>query len=321
MKRLIRVIPIVVSGALLPGLAGAQGTCPAFRDMAEAAVPSAVGDREVMARLLGVKVGPQLSQNFDSATAEKAVGDHLRPDASCRRAGAAPCFYRNPVSGSVLHLKLPAGRATYLNPGRRFLGARGVDNPVTEAEAQRLALAGFAAFGVPSGEMGPPFVRALMAATQDAPLKTKTQVLRAEVHVNVQRHVEGTPVFASHVMAAVSARDQIARLYVEWPDFSLLPGLSPAGTRPRPAVVESVVEKMGADNPCGSVEHVLAHIAYVPARLADPQDEDNAGPEGENAGAFVPALVVFAVPPEARDGEIQLGEQQFVIPLLAAPPR
>jgi hypothetical protein len=35
----------------------------------------------------------------------------------------------------------------------------------------------------------------------------------------------------------------------------------------------------------------------------------------------VPALVVFAVPPEVRDGEIQLGEQQFVISLLTPPPR
>ncbi|PYQ06658.1 MAG: hypothetical protein DMF82_05615 [Acidobacteria bacterium] len=321
MKRLIRAVPFAAAGVLLAGSAPAQETCPGFRDMAEAAVPTAAGDREVMARLLGVKVGAQLSQSFDPATAEKAVGDHLHPDAGCRRAGAAPCFYRNRISGSVLHLKLPAGRATYLNPSRRFLGARGVDNPVTEAEAQRLALAGFAGFGVPAAEMGPPFVRALMAATQDAALKTKTQILKAEVHVNVQRHVEGTPVFASRLMAAVSAKDQIARLYVEWPDFSLLPGLSPAGTRPRPAVVESVVEKMGADNPCGSVAHVMAHIAYVPARLADPQEEDNGGAEGENAGAFVPALVVFAVPPEARDGEVQLGEEQFVVPLLTPPPR
>jgi len=68
MKRLIRAVPFAAAGVLLAGSAPAQETCPGFRDMAEAAVPTAAGDREVMARLLGVKVGAQLSQSFDPAT-------------------------------------------------------------------------------------------------------------------------------------------------------------------------------------------------------------------------------------------------------------
>jgi hypothetical protein len=317
MKRLMLVVPIVAATALLPHRAGAQETCPAFRELAEASVPGTVGNRDVMTRLLNVRVGPQLSQNFDAAAVEKAVGDQLQPDAACRREGPAPCFFRNRATGSVMQRDLLDGRVTYLNPSRRFDAARGIDNPVTNAEALRIAMAGINGFGVPPAEKGPPIVRTLMAATQDAPRRTKTQVLRAEVHVNVQRHVAGTPVFASRVVAAVSAGDQIARLYVNWPDFSIAPGFGPGDTRARPTVVDDVVERLTTDNPCGSIGHVLSHIAYVPLHLTDPLDEDNEGPKGTDQGGFVPALVVFAVPSEPGEGQPHLAEQQFVVPLLS----
>jgi hypothetical protein len=320
MKRLTTAILIVASGALLPGGAAAQtDTCPGFREIVDAAVPPAVGDRELMSRLLAAKVGPQLGQSFDPAVAEKALGDNLRPGPGCRDR-TRTCLYRG-QRGSVLQAKLPAGLLTYLNPKRRFDGAKGVNNDVSEEVARRAALDGFAAFGVPAAEIGPPFVRALMAATQDTPLKTPTQVLRAEVHVNVPRHVEGTPVFASRTMAAIDGAGRIARLYVQWPDFSILPGLRPEATLPRPAVVEQVLEKMAADNPCGSVSKVLARIAYVPSSLLERSDESNEVPGDEKVRGFVPALAVFVVPPEVRPGETVLGEQEFVVPLLGAPPQ
>src|SRR5262249_17876969 len=143
--------------------------------------------------------------------------------------------------------------------------------------------------------------------------------LRAEVHVDVQRRVGGTPVFASHVVAAIGANAEIARLYVEWPDFAIAPGFGPGGTRPRPAVVDDVGARLTADNACGSGARRLAHTAYVPVRLSDPLDEDNDGPKGTAEGGFVPALVVFAVPPEPKEDEDTLGEQQFVVPLLSQP--
>jgi hypothetical protein len=302
--------------AATPRAAQAQEpVCPGFREMAEAAVPTTVGDREVMRRLLAPTVGPQLSQTFDPAALAKNVGDELQPDPACQREGSRPCIYRNPSQGSLLYFKLRDGRATYLNPSRRFAGARGVENPTTEAQAQRTTALGLAALGLPH-EVGRLDIRALMAATQDTQLLTPTQVLRAEVHVNITRQVGGVPVVGSRSMAAISSDNQIARLYVEWPDFALVPGLALEGTRARRAVVDSLVEKIAADNPCGTVGRVLAQIAYVPVSFLAPAGESNAGTNESKPRGYVPALSVFVVPPEVRDGRSGLAEQQVFIPLV-----
>jgi len=320
MKTLTTAVLVVASAALLPGRAGAQtDTCPGFREIVEAGVPATVGDRDLMARLLAAKVGPQLGQTFDPAVAEKALADNLRPSAACRDR-SRPCFYHG-QRGSLLRASLPAGQLTYLNPQRRFLAERGVNNDVSEEVARRTALDGLAAFGVPAAETGPPMVRALMAATQDTPLKTRTQILRAEVHVNVSRLVEGTPVVASRTMAAIDGAGRIARLYVQWPDFSLIPGLRVEATLPRPAVVQSVLDKVGTDNPCGSVSKVFARIAYVPTSFLERSEESNEEPGNEKVRGFVPALDVVVVPPEPKLGETSLGEQGFVVPLLGNPPQ
>src|SRR6185295_2490274 len=48
------------------------------------------------------------------------------------------CLYRG-QRGSVLQAKLPAGLLTYLNPQRRFDGAKGVNNAVSEELARQAA--------------------------------------------------------------------------------------------------------------------------------------------------------------------------------------
>jgi hypothetical protein len=293
--------------------------CPGFREMAEAAVPPAVGDRELMGRLLAVEVGPQLSQTFAPRALGHAVRDPFRSDPDC---GPTGCVLRGASSGSLLQFKLSAGRVVYLNPDRRFMAAAGHENEVTEAQATRAAREALSALGLPLSEAGRLDVRALMAAVQDAPLLTHVQVLRAEVHVNLTREVEGTQVFASRSVAAIGTDGRVARLYVQWPDFTIVPGLGPAGTLPRSAVVAALLEKMSADNPCGTVARVLARMAYVPDALLDPSSEDEVE-RGERDGGFAPGLVVTVVPPEAREtpGQIALAEQQFLLPLLAAPPQ
>jgi len=159
-----------------------------------------------------------------------------------------------------------------------------------------------------------------MAAAQDTQLLVRTQVLRAEVHVNFTRQVGGVPVVGSRSMAAIGSDNQIARLYVEWPDFSLIPGLAPEATRPRPAVVASLVEKLASDNPCGTVGRLLARIAYVPASFLERRGEDNGGPNEHLPKGYVPALAVFVVPPDVRDGRSGLAEQEVFIPLLGPTP-
>jgi hypothetical protein len=313
------------AGALVSANSAAQAqdtvptTCPGFREMAEAAVPQAVGDRDLMGRLLAVKVSPQLSQTFAPRALGRAVGDPLRSDPDCRPTG---CVLRGAGSGSLLQFKLSAGRAVYLNPDRRFLAAAGLDNQVSEAQATRATREALSALGLPFSELGRIDVRPLMAAAQDTLLLTRTQVLRAEVHVNLTRQVEGTRVFASRAVAAIGRDGHVARLYVQWPDFAIVPGLRPENTRPRPAVVAELLEKVSADNPCGTVARVLAHIAYVPASLLEPSGEDD-GDHGEKTAGFAPGLVVTVVPPEAREtpGQIALGEQQLLLPLLATPPQ
>jgi hypothetical protein len=298
MKTLTTAVLVVASAALLPGRAGAQtDSCPGFREIVEAGVPTTVGDRDLMVRLLAAKVGPQLGQTFDPAVAEKALADNLRPSAACRD-HSRPCFYHG-QRGSLLRASLTAGQLTYLNPQRRFLAERGVNNDVSEEVARRTALDGLAAFGVPAAEIGPPMVRALMAATQDTPLKTPTQVLRAEVHVNVSPR-RGRSRVASRTMAPSTARGGIARLYVR--ARSLIPGLrveatAPADGRPgRPG-------EDGRRQPMRSVAKVFARTPTSRRRL---ERSENNEPATRRSAASARVGGRSATSPL---GETSLGEQ------------
>ena len=312
-----------LSVAALPSRALAA-QCPEFPTLAEKALPPEVGDRAVMGRLLSPTVGPQLSQRFDRKVAEAAVRDQLTSSRGCLRpeedltchAPAPFCIYEN-TTGSALLVDLDHGHLKYVNRARAFNANDGIPNTVSKADALKLALDAVAEFGVPKPELGPSFVNALMAASQDAARRTPTQALRAEVNVRLPRQVQGTPVLGSDVRVAIGQRGEVARLHVSWPDFRLAPGLAAEGTLPRQLVAEKLAEAIGVDNDCGTVARVEAKVAYVPGRDAGGQGKADGTAAGDG---YVPALVVFLTPPEPAEGlgKVTLAEQQLVVPLLGS---
>jgi hypothetical protein len=299
---------------------GAQ--CPELSALVERALPPEVGDPAVMTRLLNPTVGPQLSKGFDRKVTEAAVHDQLTSSRGCLapaeeltcRAPAPFCTYEN-TTGSSLLVDLGRGRLKYVNRARGFNANEGIPNAVSKPDALNAVLGTVTKFGVPRAELGPSFVNALMAASQDAGRRTTTQTLRAEVNVRLLRQVQGTPVLGSDARVVIDRRGEVARLQVSWPDFRLSPGLAASDTLPRKAVAEALAEAIGAENDCGTVARVEARIAYVPGRDAGGQGKADGPPAGDG---YVPALVVFLTPPEPAEGsgKVTLAEQQLVMPLL-----
>jgi hypothetical protein len=226
------------------------------------------------------------------------------------------CFYRNAGRGSLLFTRLRAGDVAYMNPARGFRGAAGIDNTITREAALQTARAALPGFGLPPTEVASGSVAVVKALARDTRQSAPTQVLRALLHVQFQRRIEGTPVSASDVRVIIGPEGNIARLYVRWPDFELQPGLRVEQTIPRADVVDQVVRRIAADNSCGSVAAVRAHITWAPATLVEPLGEADGA--ADDQGRFVPALLVAVIPPEVveNSGQISPAEQHFLWPLL-----
>jgi hypothetical protein len=316
MKTNVNVMMGLVAASLLGPASALAQTCPSFEELAKEALPLEVGDAGVMERMLSASAKSSLSASFDATAASRNVGDELSPDISCT---STRCEYRN-TNGSTMRVDLSRGKVTYLNRKRSELNQ---SNTLSEGAAYEVAWRAAGNFGVPLDELDQraTFVRALRASSFDRDAGRASSA-RTELHVWMQRQVQGFPVLGSKVHAAVDPSGQVARLHVRWSDFRLAPRLSASSTLSRDKVYEELVMQLrGSNTPC-SLAGVRARVAYVPSRLI----EGGTGVEEEkvystapvSVDEYVPALVVHATPvgqPE-DSGRVTEGGQELVVPLL-----
>jgi hypothetical protein len=349
-----RVLALSASLALAAfsgGPARAGGTtCSDFVTLAANALPPQVGDMAFMQALLSPEVAqPQLPDALRDPKllkrALKTIGaGKLAPDRSeCRFDGKVhrreqgrdpadelECRFRGGKTGESLDLELDRGKVSYLNPMRSYDGASGVENRVSDADAQAMARAAAMAFQCPSDEISPLRLTRLKAAMvpvmDDRPDLQNAQVHVAEVHVLASRHVGGTPVHGSLLRVAIDAEGRVARMHVRWPRFCVVPGLGQdlANTLlSRADVLDAIVETLGEQNACQTLGKLRARIEYVRAGEAtgqaeEPDPRDESPGAGEGARCYVPALVLQATPiePEEDSGGLSMGAPEYIVPLL-----
>ncbi len=332
MKWTSHLTPLLVFNLfLLPAVTiEAQEICPEFKQFAEEAMPRQVGDREWMSTALKPEIArPQLGEGFDPTRAQRVIRDRLYMESDGSKRGTDP-FTRHEKQthrgrqGSVMRIDLARGKIAYLNRQRGHDALSGKENEISEEEAIEIAANALKTFGVPVSEVDRRNLetRVLVAAGRDSRGGEPTR-RRAEVHVRVPRQVGNIPVFDSFLRTAVNAKGEIARLSVQWPDFALVPGLMVENTLTREEVTGLLLERLAESHLCGTLSNLVLKIAYVQAdQLAVSSTEADEG-DRENSTAdrgYLPALVVYGVPvePEEDSGEISMGAQQFVIPLLQA---
>lgn len=302
--------------------------------LAENFVPKEVGSAQLIDRLLAAKPAPeQLSRAFRPERVLEGVGDPTLDLAQCDcdppEGHDGPRFpdgwkAESEDGAAVLEAALSRGKIEYLNRSRSFQARDGVENDVSPEEAKEIAIRTAIAFGVPRGEIQFDFVdvQSLIAAARNREGKVEAR-LRAEVHVRLPRTVSGFPVWDSFYHAAVSSKREIARAHVQWPDFTLVRGLDPASALSRREVVERVVEELSDGTEPGSLKALATAVVYaraVEVQGASFDDDDGSG--GEAASPFVPALVVYAIPPDPAEdsGQVVSAGRQFVVPLFEGAP-
>ncbi len=299
--------------------------------LVEKAVPSDVGDPALVKRLLAPQVGPQFADGFfDRAqnTALPAVQSKLRlAKRKCTRdeGGMLTCRFSNFRKTEMLKFEQRRGKAAYLNTTREWSPKMG-NNEISDEQALALARDVVKAWGIPDGELDMQFaeLRHLNLAGGPKLDARPAEFLSTEVHVRFPRHISGVPVFDSDVRLAVDARGEVARMRVMWPSFGLVPGLD-AIPLPRDEVVRMTAEELSEGAICQSLSKVDAFIAYVSSKEVeslDPADDGSQSEAGaaQEAGQFVPALVVYAYPvdPPEDSGQLAMAGRQIVMPLLDA---
>lgn len=333
----------------------AEGDPAEFFQLLVNVLPETIGSQEANARLLEKWLKPpiaepQLSKAFDPVKASTAVDRRTRllPQADCFRrkpplgdpsAVNDDCVYQagDPAgSGPAVKLRfnLPKGKIAYLHRARSFDAGKSPGVEIKPEAATELALNTARSFGIPLSELAMQHldVRELFAAASPT-TRGETVQKRAEIHVRIPRIVGELPVFDSGLMVAVGANSagapQVARLRTAWPDFAILPGLSPEQALDREELIRHIAEDLAEDTHAQTldVKRTQAFIAYVPAAhmdlCADPGDEDGAEKEPrpqDLSRAYVPALVLFSVPNEEVDpNNLSTAVAQQSFPLLKVP--
>jgi len=352
MKRFL--LPIVLLGlCLFPAIVLGQ-TCPSLPAMVDLVLPPQVGDSAALGTLLQPAIAsPQLSDAFNLSRVRAALEDlTLRldssscdpPDAERRRplllqflgrflpllrlqgSNLENCTYRN-LTGSELRTKGKDGRYAYVNPARSHQGTQA--NAIDQRTAANKTLQALLALGVPQAEIDvdSQVVRDVNLYAQNlgasGPIGQPT-IVRAEVHPLFHRRVADTLVWDSFGRAAIDVQGRIARLHVRWPDFCIAPGVSANETLTRQQVLNAVVARVAANNPCELIGRVGARLAYVAVDQLDQPLSAAAGTEddeGENDACFLPAVMIAVFGPEAAEnsGQLSLGGELVAIPLFAPP--
>jgi hypothetical protein len=318
----------------LPLLASASfaqdDVCKDIVELVDRAVPDQVGDPALLKELLDVQAGPQFADGFLDTAADMAlpaVQSRLR--LSRRRCvaddeGELTCRFANRAGTELLKFEQRTGKAAYLNQTREWTPQAG-NNRIPEGEAMELAHRVIKAWGIPEEELDLQFaeVRRLNLAGTGKLDARPTDIFSTELHVRFPRRIAGVPVFDSDARLSIDVRGRVARMRVMWPSFGLVPGLEPIPLS-REDVVKMTAQELSDGAICGSLSRVEAYIAYSLSKEVtspDPNDEKPRDPAAEQeGGAFVPALVVYAVPNEPREdsGEALMGGRQLVMPLLDA---
>lgn len=318
----------------LAAAAGAQERCPEISRLAEAAVPSRLEDPNFVANLLQPKAAATpLSRAFSFDKARQAVRDDRltegsqpshRPDRGheSEPSGADGERIFRGAEGTVLRADPAHGKIVYLNRQRSRGGRQGKASDVTREQAIEATFRAAEALGVSVSELDRRNLetRVLMGSGRDKDRREAPFRFQAEIHVRVPRQVSGIPVFDSFLHTSIATSSEIARLHLQWPDFALVPGLSAENALRRRQVVEQLREALTDADRCPKISSLKAEVAYVQAdqlAISTTQgDEGDKQPTGVDR-LFVPALVVYAVPPEPKEdsGEIAMGAQQLVIPL------
>lgn len=299
--------------------------CGSYMELALKALPADVGDAEKLRRLQNAGVR---SDAFSSVTPEKlsiAVKDeNFRAEKnSCKRGeDGEEGQFCDPAGIRRLKLNDVDGKLTYLNPERSFKFGESEPIGLSTEAASEIAVTALQRAGLPSKEIiSKTVVRTLTLAGSDPERREVTKPVAAEHHVRVGRVLNGIPVFDSEAKAAVTAKGDIARLHLRWPDARVSQALAEAKPRDRKAVAEEAAQLLSnTDRGCKAYEGVKAFIAYAPVT----EESDFYGfssDKEDNARApfayFAPSIVLYAEPRAAKEdsGEIVPPGLQAVVPL------
>ncbi|HYC57560.1 MAG TPA: hypothetical protein VEL28_21690 [Candidatus Binatia bacterium] len=293
----------------------ARSSCPEFRRLAEAALPSQVGNRLAIQKLLDPPVAPQLSDVLaDPARMRRTLAwmraAGLKPDrktcaaAKARRAAdGSPCTLRGSDQAVAGRIDAARGQIVFAAAPRPVTAMHGIVGASSDAAAIQTTRAFAQSFGVPVIEMSSPVGGGNLERAGAAPdLANATRVV-------VRRSVAGVPVLGSRVETELDARGQVVRTEIHWPRFCISAGMAANVEErlvARPQVIDQVVARLTERIACGTLARLGASILYV---------------QSAQDSCYVPALAVDPVPGgTTASGQAQSGEPAYVFALLRQDP-
>ncbi|HYB97975.1 MAG TPA: hypothetical protein VEC57_02465 [Candidatus Limnocylindrales bacterium] len=323
---------------LLASASPVSASCPEFRRLAEAALPSQVGNRLALAKLLNPPVHPQLP-DFLAEPANmrrtliglRTVG--LKPDRkSCglskgsRRSASASteCLLRSARTGDSGRIRVAEGEIAVAGSPPVHVALHGIVSLTSDAAVINTARAAARSWGVPVEEIqrsdqglivqrhttvsAQPSAHAVQA--RDSPVRSVAPLVElqpGQVRVLAGRQVAGVPVLGSGLEAVLDGEGRIVRTNIRWPRFCIDPQLV---TRldeklaARQQVIQKVVDSLTEKNACGSLSRLGASILYV---------------RSASGRCYVPALALHPVQKDGVNAALE-GEPQYLIPLLREDP-
>lgn len=306
----------------LAGQAHAQQSCSQLVTLIDQAIGAEAGNAALVTQMysgLDAWTSDGLSKRFDAGATGEVTGDRFRRNRSCsstkeRRANsrAYRCRFSSKADAHiVLDADMPTGQVTYLNPGRRYLGA--VENQISPETAKATAIQLAEALGVPAAEVGSDFAtvaeRVRVTATRGNPMSKVTR--RSEVFVKLPRLVNGFPVHGSDARVAIDVAGMPARAYVDWADFAPAAPLSAMRALSRSEIVDRIAEELGDLAPCGHFGRMVAKVGWIEAPLPG---------YGEiPTGRYIPGVRVLAISSDSLPaGHLSGPTHDLVFPIVEA---
>lgn len=335
MQRSLGRIAFAATAFALSFGAQAQTSGTKIETMVAEALPSAVGDEAAVAKLLSASGAEKpFSSVVTMATLASVLNDSFAAEPNCSPAGsdksetetladqvAERCVYEG--KGSYLRYEIDDGKLSYLNPKRAYFGTA---MTLSQADAQKKIVNLAGKIGIPSVEINSARIKTMDRMLMSSKDGKDKKIIRAEVTTRLPRQVGEVPVLGSRMSATLDAKNRIATLYANWPDFVMTPTAQGAPVVSREAMTQAVSRRIAVTHgDGGKLAKITATVVYADLRQLENSAEqgteadDGSGVEQpQQPSRYVPAVIVRAIavePPE--DGKtIALPLLEFVEPLV-----